>query len=71
MLNFSLDDKINCLKVCSGIVHLGEMKFKQRPREEQAEPDGDEGYQPALTSFSITRNLCRGEALSEHVRRRC
>ena len=42
MLNFSPDDKINCMKICSGIVHLGEMKFKQRPREEQAEPDGEE-----------------------------
>lgn len=27
----------------AGIMHMGEMKFKQRPREEQAEPDGDEG----------------------------
>ncbi|MFH4977395.1 hypothetical protein AB6A40_004104 [Gnathostoma spinigerum] len=25
----------------AGIMHMGEMKFKQRPREEQAEPDGD------------------------------
>lgn len=27
----------------AGIMHMGEMKFKQRPREEQAEPDGEEG----------------------------
>lgn len=29
---------------CTGaILHMGEMKFKQRPREEQAEADGTAG----------------------------
>lgn len=30
-------------KNCAGIMHMGEMKFKQRPREEQAEVDNDLG----------------------------
>jgi hypothetical protein len=30
-------------KCTSAIIHFGEMKFKQRPREEQAEPDGTAG----------------------------
>ena len=38
------DWEIDCLfKNAAGQMHMGEMKFKQRPREEQAEPDGDEG----------------------------
>lgn len=32
----------------AGIMHMGEMKFKQRPREEQAEPDGEEGVKIQL-----------------------
>ena len=38
--------EIECMfKNVAGIMHMGEMKFKQRPREEQAEPDGDFGPQ--------------------------
>lgn len=35
----------------AGIMHMGEMKFKQRPREEQAEPDGEEGLSIFPTFF--------------------
>lgn len=38
------DWETDCLyKNVAGMMHMGEMKFKQRPREEQAEPDGEEG----------------------------
>ena len=30
-------------KVTSAVIQFGEMKFKQRPREEQAESDGSAG----------------------------
>lgn len=30
-------------KCTAAIMHFGEMKFKQRPREEQAEADGSAG----------------------------
>lgn len=30
-------------KLTGAILHCGNMKFKQKPREEQAEPDGTEG----------------------------
>ena len=42
ILNFSQDEKMDCYKLMSGIMHMGNMKFKQRPREEQAEADGEE-----------------------------
>jgi len=32
--------KIPCILATCSILHMGEMKFKQRPREEQAEADG-------------------------------
>lgn len=40
VLGFSKEDKENVYKVTSSVMHFGEMKFKQRGREEQAEPDG-------------------------------
>uniref|UniRef100_A0A0R3RHL6 Myosin motor domain-containing protein n=1 Tax=Elaeophora elaphi TaxID=1147741 RepID=A0A0R3RHL6_9BILA len=37
----------------AGIMHMGEMKFKQRPREEQAEPDGEEDAKNASFCFGV------------------
>jgi myosin protein heavy chain len=40
ILNFSPDEKFDCYRLCSALVHLGDMKFKEK--KEQAEPDGVE-----------------------------
>ncbi|ESO82014.1 hypothetical protein LOTGIDRAFT_223645 [Lottia gigantea] len=40
VLGFSEDEKSSLYKCTGSIIHFGEMKFKQRPREEQAEADG-------------------------------
>ncbi|XP_067938044.1 myosin heavy chain, striated muscle-like isoform X3 [Watersipora subatra] len=40
ILGFSEEEKISLFKATASILHFGEMKFKQRPREEQAEADG-------------------------------
>lgn len=40
VLGFSDDEKMSMYKTTAAILHFGEMKFKQRPREEQAEADG-------------------------------
>ncbi|XP_064621492.1 myosin heavy chain, striated muscle-like isoform X3 [Lineus longissimus] len=39
-LGFTTDEKLSLYKCTSSIMHMGEMKFKQRGREEQAEADG-------------------------------
>jgi len=39
-LGFSAQEKDDIYKVTAAVMHLGEMKFKQRGREEQAEADG-------------------------------
>jgi len=41
-LNFSQSEKDEIYKITSVVMHSGEMKFKQRGREEQAEVDGTE-----------------------------
>merc|ERR1719228_3131354 len=40
VLGFTLEEKNSLYKCTGAIMHYGEMKFKQRPREEQAEADG-------------------------------
>lgn len=43
VLGFSAEEKIGIYKLTGGIMHFGNMKFKQKPREEQAEVDTTEG----------------------------
>lgn len=43
MLGFSAEEKLSVYKLTGGIMHFGNMKFKQKPREEQAEVDTTEG----------------------------
>ncbi|XP_052236757.1 myosin heavy chain, striated muscle-like [Dreissena polymorpha] len=40
VLGFSQDEKNSLYKCTAAILHFGEMKWKQNPREEQAEADG-------------------------------
>lgn len=42
VLGFTEEEKHSIYKITASVMHLGEMKFKQRPREEQAEADGTE-----------------------------
>lgn len=43
VLGFSAEEKMGVYKLTGGIMHFGNMKFKQKPREEQAEVDTTEG----------------------------
>ncbi|ETE65116.1 Myosin-6 [Ophiophagus hannah] len=42
ILGFVAEEKYGAYKLTGAILHFGDMKFKQRPREEQAEADGTE-----------------------------
>lgn len=57
VLGFSAEEKMSLFKATVSILHMGEMKFKQRPREEQAEADGTAEAEKvshfALTLLSI------------------
>lgn len=39
VMGFSPEEKEGLYRTCAAIMHMGEMKFKQKPREEQAEAD--------------------------------
>ncbi|PAV62201.1 hypothetical protein WR25_17000 [Diploscapter pachys] len=53
ILNFSAEEKMNCYRLMSAHMHMGIMKFKQRPREEQAEPDGQEEAEKAAKMYAV------------------
>ncbi|KAM3874219.1 myosin heavy chain, fast skeletal muscle-like [Diretmus argenteus] len=63
ILGFSGDEKVSIYKMTGAVLHHGNMKFKQKQREEQAEPDGTEeadkvGYLLGLNSADMLKALC-------------
>ncbi|KAL0154265.1 hypothetical protein M9458_050378 [Cirrhinus mrigala] len=63
ILGFSGDEKISIYKLTGAVMHHGNMKFKQKQREEQAEPDGTEvadkiAYLMGLNSADMLKALC-------------
>ncbi|XP_064160618.1 myosin-7B-like isoform X1 [Anguilla rostrata] len=62
ILGFSADEKYGCYKMVGAIMHFGNMKFKQKQREEQAEADGTESadkasYLMGLSSADLIKGL--------------
>lgn len=54
ILGFLPDEKYGCYKIVGAIMHFGNMKFKQKQREEQAEAVGTESEKPRKTDlFSL------------------
>jgi hypothetical protein len=70
VLGFEEQEKISLYKCTAAVLHFGEMKFKQRPREEQAEADGTAGeYELDSTPLSLqcrrsNGNVCRSVELT-------
>ncbi|KAF7248963.1 Myosin-4, partial [Varanus komodoensis] len=63
ILGFSAEEKVGIYKLTGAVMHYGNMKFKQKQREEQAEPDGTEvadkaGYLMGLNSADLLKGLC-------------
>uniref|UniRef100_A0A3P9LN97 Myosin heavy chain, fast skeletal muscle-like n=1 Tax=Oryzias latipes TaxID=8090 RepID=A0A3P9LN97_ORYLA len=63
ILGFTGDEKINIYKLTGAVMHHGNMKFKQKQREEQAEPDGTEvadkiAYLMGLNSADMLKAVC-------------
>uniref|UniRef100_A0A8C2UFW0 Myosin heavy chain, skeletal muscle, adult-like n=1 Tax=Coturnix japonica TaxID=93934 RepID=A0A8C2UFW0_COTJA len=63
ILGFSADEKTAIYKLTGAVMHYGNLKFKQKQREEQAEPDGTEvadkaAYLMGLNSADMLKALC-------------
>ncbi|XP_076020732.1 myosin-16-like [Genypterus blacodes] len=64
VLGFTPDEKMSVYKLTAGIMHFGNMKFKQKPREEQAEVDSTEvadkvGHLIAINSGELQKGITR------------
>uniref|UniRef100_A0A8D3CUI1 Uncharacterized protein n=1 Tax=Scophthalmus maximus TaxID=52904 RepID=A0A8D3CUI1_SCOMX len=62
-LGFTGEERIGIYKLTGAVMHYGNMKFKQKQREEQAEPDGAEvadkaAYLMGLNSADLLKALC-------------
>jgi myosin protein heavy chain len=53
ILHFDQEEKDNCYRTMAAIMHMGDMKFKQKPRDEQAEPDGEEEAAKASDCYGV------------------
>ncbi|KAK5895237.1 hypothetical protein CesoFtcFv8_011849 [Champsocephalus esox] len=53
-LGFTPEEKYGCYKTVGAIMHFGNMKFKKRPREEQADADGTESVDKAAYLMGIS-----------------
>uniref|UniRef100_A0A4W3HTU7 Myosin-4 n=3 Tax=Callorhinchus milii TaxID=7868 RepID=A0A4W3HTU7_CALMI len=63
ILGFNSDEKNGIYKLTGAVMHFGNLKFKQKQREEQAEPDGTEvadkiAYLTGLNSADLLKALC-------------
>uniref|UniRef100_A0A4W4HGP0 Myosin heavy chain 7-like n=1 Tax=Electrophorus electricus TaxID=8005 RepID=A0A4W4HGP0_ELEEL len=63
VLGFTQEEKNSIYKLIGAIMHYGNMKFKQKQREEQAEADGTEdadksAYLMGLNSADLIKALC-------------
>ena len=76
VLGFTQEEKNSVYKMIGAIMHYGNMKFKQRPREEQAEADGTEGKKgsvcqvgseptPRFSQYSLSFLRCWQISLSD------
>jgi len=68
-LGFSLEEKQNAYKITASILHLGEMTFKAKGREEGCEPDDLVPGQKACTLFGIENfNLFYGNFIRPKIK---
>ncbi|XP_077429298.1 myosin heavy chain, fast skeletal muscle-like [Vanacampus margaritifer] len=63
ILGFTAEEKVGIYKLTGAVMHHGNMKVKQKQREEQAEPDGTEvadkiAYLMGLNSADMLKALC-------------
>ncbi|XP_019724948.1 myosin-7B-like [Hippocampus comes] len=60
-LGFTPEEKYGCYKLVGAIMHFGNMKFKKKQREEQAEADGTESVDKAAYLMGInSADLLKG-----------
>ncbi|VDM42609.1 unnamed protein product [Toxocara canis] len=68
IMHFAEDEKMDLFKLVAGIMHMGEIKFKQRPREEQAECEDQSEGDLACKLWSVDPDKFISSLLKPHVK---
>uniref|UniRef100_A0A452E568 Myosin heavy chain 4 n=1 Tax=Capra hircus TaxID=9925 RepID=A0A452E568_CAPHI len=59
ILGFTSDERVSIYKLTGAVMHYGNLKFKQKQREEQAEPEAlKAAYLQSLNSADLLKALC-------------
>ncbi len=64
VLGFTEEEKMSCYRCTSAIMQFGDMKFKQRPRDEQAEADGTAEAEKVRSSVFVKYKFIEGKCNS-------
>uniref|UniRef100_A0A914XZC9 Myosin motor domain-containing protein n=1 Tax=Panagrolaimus superbus TaxID=310955 RepID=A0A914XZC9_9BILA len=68
IMGFEPNEKNDLYKICAAIMHMGEMKFKQKPREEQAEVDDMIAATNAAKLFEVDVEQFVGALLKPRIK---
>ncbi|KAI8488241.1 Myosin-7 [Branchiostoma belcheri] len=68
VLGFTQDEKTNIYKLTGGLCHFSNMKFKAKPREEQAECDGTEAADKMAYLYGINSGELQKGLLKPRVK---
>ncbi|VDK27060.1 unnamed protein product [Gongylonema pulchrum] len=68
IMHFAEQEKQDLYALVAGIMHMGEIKFKQRPREEQAECENQQEGDLACKLWSVDRNNFISSLLQPRVK---
>lgn len=71
ILGFLPEEKYGCYKIVGAIMHFGNMKFKQKQREEQAEADGTESKNLWTKAINAAPQFKRGSCFISFYVTRC
>ena len=67
ILGFTPEEKSGLYKLTGAVMHYGNMKFKQKQREEQAEPDGTEGTKSPQQDISPSWGVVERGVHGDHL----
>ncbi|GMT19088.1 hypothetical protein PFISCL1PPCAC_10385, partial [Pristionchus fissidentatus] len=68
VMKFTPREKDDLYKLCAAIMHMGEMRFKQKPREEQAEIENMHSATLASKLFGVDEEKLVGSLLRPRVK---
>ncbi|CAH1226607.1 MYH7 [Branchiostoma lanceolatum] len=68
VLGFTQDEKTSIYKLTGGLCHFGSMKFKAKPREEQAECDGTESADKMCYLYGLNSGELQKAILKPRVK---